>query len=229
MNAFLGMGLLGSNFVRAMLNKGETVQVWNRNYTKAAALEEYGANAFREIIEAVNGADTIHLTLKDDNSVDDVLEKASAGLKPGAIIIDHTTTSLQGAVQRTTEWKKRGFVYQHAPVFMGPPNALDGSGFMLVSGDQQLIARLEPRLSAMTGKLLNFGDEPGRAAAIKLVGNAFLVTFTVGIGDTLSLAKAMNVPVSDLNTLFASWNPGSLLPSRLKRITEEISQSHPGN
>jgi 3-hydroxyisobutyrate dehydrogenase len=220
MKAFLGMGLLGSNFVRAMINKGDDVQVWNRTYTKAVELERYGAKAFTDAADAVKGADTIHLTLKDDASVNDVLNKASKGFKPNVVIIDHTTTSASGAVQRTKEWKERGFIYQHAPVFMGPPNALESTGFMLISGDQSIINKLEPELSKMTGKLINFGDEAGKAAAMKLIGNAFLVTFTAGIVDTLSLAKALNIPVSDMGTLFSSWNPGALLQARIKRMTE---------
>jgi 3-hydroxyisobutyrate dehydrogenase len=90
---------------------------------------------------------------------------------------------------------------------------------MLVSGDQAIISRLEPILSMMTGKLLNFGPEVGKAAGMKLIGNAFLVAFTAGISDTLSLAKAHQIPVSDISTLFDSWNPGAMLPARLKRMT----------
>src|SRR5690349_16094557 len=119
MKAFLGMGLLGSNFVKAMLKKGEQVHVWNRTASKAKELELFGAVAFENVADAVKGADRIHLTLKDDASVNEVLQAASAGFKPGAIIIDHTTTSKEGAIQRTEEWKGKGFVYQHAPVFMG--------------------------------------------------------------------------------------------------------------
>ena len=219
MVAFLGMGLLGANFVRAMINKNEKVQVWNRTASKATALEQYGASAKTSPAEAVQGADRIHLTLKDDASVDEVLAAAAPGLQPGAVIIDHTTTSVEGAVRRTAEWKSRGFTYLHAPVFMGPPNALEGTGNMLVSGDQQVIDRFTPILAKMTGKLLNFGPETGRAAAMKLLGNLFLVAFTTGIADTLMLAKGMRVPLSDLSMLFDSWNPGAMLPNRLKRMT----------
>jgi len=218
MKAFLGMGLLGQNFVRAMINRGEEVRVWNRTTSKATEMEEYGARAFADVAEAVRNADRVHLAVKDDAAVDEVLEKAAAGFMPGVIIIDHTTTSAQGAVQRTADWKARGVTYLHAPVFMGPVNALESSGFMLVSGDQALIARLEPELSKLTGKLLNFGTEPGKAAGMKLIGNLFLVTFTAGIADTLSLAKALHIPVSDICTLFDSWNPGTSLPARLKRV-----------
>ena len=102
---------------------------------------------------------------------------------------------------------------------MGPANALEGSGFMLVSGDQELIHKLEISLSNMTGTLLHFGEEPGRAAAMKLVGNTFLVCFTTGIKDTLSLGKALDVPLNDITKLFDRWNPGAQLPARLKRMT----------
>lgn len=219
MKAFLGMGLLGSNFTKALLKKGEEVNVWNRTASKAKQLEAFGAKAFDNAADAVKGAEIIQVTLKDDASVDEVLNTASSGFIPGAIIIDHTTTSKEGAIQRTNQWREKGFFYQHAPVFMGPANALESSGFMLVSGDEELIKKLQPVLSSMTGELLHFGPEPGKAAAMKLIGNAFLVCFTAGVRDTLALAKALNVPVADLFTLFDKWNPGTMLHGRLRRMS----------
>lgn len=219
MIAFLGMGLLGSNFVRALINKGNSVQVWNRTTSKATALEAYGAKAFADVTAAVKGAGRIHITLKDDHTVDEVLAAAAPGLQPGAVIIDHTTTSADGAVQRTKDWKARGFTYLHAPVFMGPQNALESTGHMLVSGDQEVIAAYLPALKEMTGEVVNFGDVEGKAAAMKLIGNSFLVGLTAGLADTLSLAKALNIPLSDVTGLFSEWNPGNGLAARVKRMT----------
>ncbi|HEY5328159.1 MAG TPA: NAD(P)-binding domain-containing protein [Mucilaginibacter sp.] len=220
MKAFLGTGLLGSNFVRAVIQKGGQVQVWNRTAAKAKALEVYGAKAFDDIVQAVIGAQTIHITLKDDASVDEVLAMACAGFEPGAVIIDHTTTSAKGAVERTGAWKAKGYTYLHAPVFMGPVNALESSGNMLVSGNQDVIRKMTPELAEMTGKLINFGPEEGKAAGMKLIGNLFLLTLTAGLSDTLSLSKAMGIPASDVLALFDDWNPGASMPARLKRITE---------
>ncbi len=220
MISFLGMGLLGSNFVKAMLQKGEDVQVWNRTASKAKALETYGAKAFDQVAEAVRGADIIHITLKDDGTVNEVMDMASAGFKPGVIIIDHTTTSAEGAIERTRLWKKLGFTYLHAPVFMGPPNALESTGYMLVSGDQEVISKLEPALSKMTGKLINLGPQEGKAAGMKLVGNLFLITLTAGLSDTMALAKGFGISVADLLELFSSWNPGASMPARLKRMAD---------
>ncbi len=218
MKAFLGIGLLGSNFVRAMLKKGEEVQVWNRTASKAKQLEQYGAKSCGRVQDAVKGAEVIHLTLKDDKSVDEVLAQASPAFSPGAIIVDHTTTSKAGAIKRTAYWKEKGFTYQHAPVFMGPSNALESTGYMLVSGDQAVIEKIRPHLSKMTGELVNFGEETGKAAAMKLIGNAFLVCFTAGISETLLFAKALDVPAADVAGLFNAWNPGAQLSARLKRI-----------
>lgn len=220
MKAFLGMGLLGSNFVKAMLRKGENVQIWNRTTSKAIALESEGAKVFENITSAVKGADIIHLTLKDDDTVNEVLEAASSGFKSGATIIDHTTTSAKGAVERTAKWKARGFTYLHAPVFMGPSNALEGSGSMLVSGDQGVIEKVESELSKMTGKLINLGPEEGKAAGLKLIGNSFLLAMTAGLSDTLALAKAQGIPSANVAELFGSWNPGSGMPARLNKLIE---------
>ena len=220
MKAFLGMGLLGSNFVKAMLQKGEKVHVWNRTAAKAKALEADGAKMFDNVSDAVKEADIIHVTLKDDATVDEVLEAASQGLKEGAIIVDHTTTSAKGAIQRTKDWKSKGFTYLHAPVFMGPQNALESTGFMLVSGDQQIIQRLEEDLFKMTGKLINFGEEEGKAAGIKLTGNLFLLCLTAGLSDALALAKAHGIEAKEILHLFNSWNPGAGAPARLQKISE---------
>lgn len=218
MKAFLGTGLLGANFTKALLKKGEQVQVWNRTTLKAKALEAAGAVAYEQVADAVKGAGIVHVALKDDASVDEVLAAAVAGLQPGAIIIDHTTTTAEGAVHRTKAWKERGYTYLHAPVFMGPQNALEGTGFMMVSGDQEVIQKIAPVLSRMTGKLINFGPEEGKAAGMKLIGNLFLVTFTAGLADTLALAKALHVSIDDVSALFESWNPAMALEARLKKI-----------
>ena len=218
MIAFLGTGLLGANFSRALLKRGEKVHVWNRTAEKAKALESEGAKAFDNVADAVKGADRIHLTLSDDNAVNEVLEKASPGFKPGVIIVDHTTTSAPGAAKRSANWKQKGFHFIHAPVFMGPPNALEGTGTMMISGDQSLIKQIEPELSKMTGRLWNLGEDPAKAAAIKLLGNLFHIGLVGVITDMLTLAETLNVPAADLPALFEVLNPAGVARARLKKI-----------
>ncbi|KYP13747.1 NAD(P)-binding domain-containing protein [Flavihumibacter sp. CACIAM 22H1] len=218
MIAFLGTGLLGSNFTKALLRKGEKLHVWNRSAEKAAALEAEGAIAFRNIQDAVRGVERIHLTLSDDASVDAVLASAEAALQPGCFILDHTTTTVQGAIDRTNSWAAKGMHYVHVPVFMGPANALESTGVMLVSGDAGLLQLVMPMIRPMTGQVINYGLVTGRAAAIKLMGNSFLITMTTGIADMLAIAKSMDIPNEAITQLFDNWNAGATAPTRLARM-----------
>ena len=218
--AFLGMGLLGANFVRALRRRGEGVQVWSRSAQKAQALAASGAVPCATPADAVRGAARAHLTLSDDAAVDAVLEAARPGLAPGAALVDHSTTSPAGARARVARWHDLGHPFQHAPVFMGPQHALESTGLMLASGDGARFEALRPALESMTGKLVWLGPDEGRAAALKLVGNCFLLAMSVGLVDALALGKAMGVPPADAGALFELFNPGASVPARVKRILE---------
>lgn len=226
MIAFFGTGLLGGNFVRALCKRGEAVQVWNRTADKARALEAVGARAFDTPADAARGAARIHLTLSDDAAVDDVLERARAGFQPGVVLVDHTTTSPTGTAARAARWAERGIAFQHAPLFMGPRNALESTGLMLASGDRARFDALAAELSKMTGKLLWLGDKPERAAGMKLLGNLFLMCFTTGLAEMLALAKALDIPAADAASLFDSFNPGLTIGARLQRMLA-ADFSHP--
>ena len=218
MIAFLGMGLLGSNFARAALKRGDQVQVWNRTPEKAHALGTLGARVCLDPAEAVRGAERVHLVLSDDAAVDDVLERARPGFGPHVAIVDHTTTSPAGTRARAERFQAAGVQFLHAPVFMGPINALEASGVMLASGDEARFERLRPGLAAMTGKLVYLGAEPERAAAFKLLGNLFLMFITAGLAEMLNLGKAMGIPAEDAVKLFDIFNPGVTLPGRVARV-----------
>lgn len=220
MIAFYGMGLLGSNFTRALIERGETVHVWNRTASKARALEADGALVFDDPAAAAKGAERIHLALSDDTAVDDVLEQARSGFNDNVVIVDHTTTSPDGTARRARLWDERDVAFQHAPVFMGPQNARHATGYMIASGDPELFDELQPDLAKMTGQLVYLGPHPERAAAFKLLGNLFLLAMTSGLVDMLALAKAMGVKPGEAASLFDWLNFGASAPARIKRILQ---------
>jgi 3-hydroxyisobutyrate dehydrogenase len=226
MIAILGTGLLGSGFARALRGKGETVRVWNRSPEKAAALAEIGATPVADPAEAVRGADRTHMAVSDDTAVDSVLAAAAPGFEKGALVLDHSTTSTAGARDRTARWRERGVIYQHAPVFMGPQNAADSTGVMLISGDREVVARLSPMLQPLTGKLVDLGARVDAAAAFKLLGNLYLIALAAGFTDMLALAKAMDVPPTEAATLLEHFNPGAAAPARIRRMID-ADYDHP--
>jgi 3-hydroxyisobutyrate dehydrogenase len=226
MITILGTGLLGSGFARALRKRGEAVRVWNRSPDKARSLAEIGATPIASPAEAVRGAERTHIAVSDDAAVDSVLAAAASGFSAGALVIDHTTTSTAGARDRTARWRERGVIYQHAPVFMGPQNAADSTGVMLISGDRAVVARVSPILTPLTGKLVDLGARVDAAAAFKLLGNLFLIEVTAGFADMLALAKAMDVSPAEAATLFDHFNPGTSLPARFKRVID-ADYDHP--
>lgn len=220
MLTILGTGLLGSAFARAFLRKGEAVRVWNRTAERARPLADVGAAVVGDPAEAVRGVDRVHLVLADDAAVERVLDAAAPGLSPGALVLDHSTTSPAGAALRTARWRERGVTYVHAPVFMGPQSALNYSGMILVSGDREVVARVMPLLAPMTGKVVDLGPRVDRAAAFKLLGNLQLMAFTAGFADLLALAMAMDITPTEARTLFEHFDPGPSLARRFHRVTE---------
>ena len=126
--AFLGTGLLGSAFAEAALGRGDVVTVWNRTAAKARALEPLGARVATSAALAVQGAERIHVVLKDDDAVEAVIAACRDALAPNAVIIDHTTTLPARTAARSDALNAAGVRYLHCPVFIGPAAARKGAG-----------------------------------------------------------------------------------------------------
>jgi 3-hydroxyisobutyrate dehydrogenase len=216
--AFFGAGLMGSGYVRRLLASGHQVQVWNRSSAKAQALVAHGATAFDDPAAALAGAERIHLALSDDAAVDAVLEPIAGAIARDIWIVDHTTTAVAPTAERVARWNARDRTFVHAPVFMAPANAHEGSGLMLVSGDKQRHETLLPALQQMTGTVLYLGEAPERAAAFKLFGNLTLLGILGVLGDVNRLAHAVGITTAEAFSLFQHFNPGQSLPARAARI-----------
>lgn len=222
--AYFGTGLLGSGFVRKLLERGETVHVWNRSPEKARALEADGAKAFDDPAAAIAGVKQLHLTLSDDAAVDAVLEPLAGVIATDTIVVDHTTTAPTPTAERIRRWAERGVTFVHAPVFMGPQNAREATGFMLISGDPAVRERVKPLLAPMTGTLLDLGDDPSRAATFKLMGNLVLISVSGVLSDMFALARAGGVAPDDAAKLFDAFNPGAMIPGRVKAMAAGKTQ-----
>ncbi len=216
--AFLGTGLMGTGFVTRMLAQGHEVAVWNRTPGKTGALEKLGARACASAADAVRGVERVHLMLADDAVVDAVLEPIVGAIPAEAWVIDHTTTATTPTAERAKRWAGRSQRFLHAPVFMGPSNCVDGTGVMLLSGDKARCDAATPMLAPMTGKVVWLGPEPERAASFKLFGNLTLIGLAGVLGDVCRLAHAVGIAPADAVGLFASFNPGAMLPGRAAKI-----------
>jgi 3-hydroxyisobutyrate dehydrogenase-like beta-hydroxyacid dehydrogenase len=211
--AFLGTGLMGGALAEAAARRGDRVSAWNRTAAKARALEAFGVRATETVLEAVAGAERVHVMLADDAAVDSVLDAAGEVLR-STLVVDHSTTSPAGTTARATRLEARGIGFLHAPVFMTPKMCREAGGMMLAAGAQATFARAEEALRAMTGRVEYLGERRDLAAANKLFGNAMIITLCGGLADVYAMAVSLGIEARDAHSLFGKFNPAGVLGYR---------------
>ncbi|MBK5204050.1 MAG: NAD(P)-dependent oxidoreductase [Polaromonas sp.] len=212
--AFLGTGLLGGAFAEAAAKRGDTVTAWNRSPDKVHALAQFGVIAAASPAEAVRNALRVHIVLRDDAVVDEVLMAARAGLSPDAIIIDHTTTLPTRTAARADRLNAEGVKYLHCPVFMGPPAARNAQGTMMAAGPKMLFESVKADLAKMTGRLEYMGERADLAAVNKLFGNAMIIGVAAVLADVFTMAQASNVSAEDAIRLFGFIDLNAIVAGR---------------
>lgn len=220
--AFVGMGLLGSNFAQRLLERKIAVRIYNRTAERCEPIAQAGAEVAKSLEDCAKGVARVHLTLRSDESVEEVLEGLGKGVPQGerVSVVDHTTTSAEGAKGRVERWAKKGIDYVHAPVFMGPGNARKSTGYMLIGGKKAQYEALRPHLEAMTGKLWYVGEDEARAAALKLIGNQMLISISATLADSLAVARAHGLDQKDVKELLENFPVGDSFGRRLERLCE---------
>lgn len=211
---FLGTGLLGSAFAEGAARRGDAVTAWNRSPDKVLALAPFGVKAAATAAEAVQGAERVHLILKDDAVVAEVIAAARPGLSASAVVIDHSTTQPQLTAERAARLEAEGIRYLHCPVFMGPSAARNAQGSMLVSGPEAIFNSVKAELARMTGRLDYLGERPDLAALHKLFGNAMFIGLWAVMADILTLAKAGGVAPEDAIKLLGTLDLNAVVAAR---------------
>ena len=212
--AILGTGLLGGAFAEAAAKRGDSVVAWNRTAEKVTALAQFGVKAAASPADAVKDASRVHLVLKDDAVVNEVIAALRAGLSSEAIIIDHTTTQPALTAERAARLHAEGIKYLHCPVFMGPPAARTAQGSMMVAGPLGLFESVKDELAKTTGRLEYLGERSDLAAVNKLMGNAMIIGLFAVMADVLTLAQAGEVEAESAINLLSLFDMNAMTASR---------------
>jgi 3-hydroxyisobutyrate dehydrogenase-like beta-hydroxyacid dehydrogenase len=220
--AFLGTGLLGGALAEAAAKRGDQVAVWNRTAEKARALEQFGITVAPTPADAVRGAKRVHLVLKDDAVVADVIARLRPGLEADAIIVDHTTTLPALTAERVKVLNTAGVHYLHCPVFIGPVTARLGQGTILVAGPRTLYDQVKDDLARMATKVEYTGERGDLAAVYKLCGNAFIIGINALVADVFSVATGANVPPQEALRVVQFFDPGATITGRGKNMAAKV-------
>jgi len=110
--AFLGLGVMGFPMAGHLQKAGHSVTVYNRNAEKSAKwVATHGGASAATPREAAAGADIVLMCVGNDNDVRSVVygnDGALAGMKAGAVLVDHTTASAALARELDAAAKAQG-------------------------------------------------------------------------------------------------------------------------
>jgi 3-hydroxyisobutyrate dehydrogenase len=151
--AFLGLGVMGYPMAGHLQKKGgHDVTVYNRTSAKAQQwAKEYGGKHAASPREAAKDCDFVMLCVGNDDDVRSVAygdNGALAGMKRGAILVDHTTASATLAKELFAKAKERGVGFVDAPVSGGQAGAQNGQLGIMCGGDPADFNRAKPVLDA---------------------------------------------------------------------------------
>jgi len=201
-----------------MLRRGDSVTIWNRTESKARALEAFGAKVAPTPADAVAGAERIHMTLPDDDVVEQIVAAFRPQLGKEAIVIDHTAAAPRATKGRVERLNAAGVKYLHAPVFMSPQMARDSIGIVLASGPQAVYDSVLDALEAMTGEVWYLGERGDLAASYKIFGNSMLFVIAAGVTDVFAMAKGLGISAADALTVFTKFQPAGVIKARGEKM-----------
>ncbi len=188
--SFLGLGVMGYPMAGHLRKKGgHEVTVYNRSPAKAALwVTEYGGKSAATPKEAAQGADFVLMCVGNDDDVRSVAfgdKGVLAGLKKGAVLVDHTTASAVLARELFSETKKLGVGFVDAPVSGGQAGAVNGQLGIMCGGEQANYDKAQPVL-AVYAKMCALIGAPGAGQLTKMVNQMAIVGILQGLSEALN-------------------------------------------
>ena len=191
--SFLGLGVMGYPMAGHLLKKGgHDVTVYNRSPAKAAQwVKEYGGKSAATPKAAAEGADFVLMCVGNDDDVRAVAfgdNGALAGLKKGAVLIDHTTASAVMARNLYEETKKLGVGFVDAPVSGGQAGAVNGQLGIMCGGEQADYDKALPVLNVYA-KMCALIGAPGAGQLTKMVNQLVVAGAVQGLAEALNFGQ----------------------------------------
>jgi 3-hydroxyisobutyrate dehydrogenase-like beta-hydroxyacid dehydrogenase len=190
--AFLGLGVMGSPMAGHLVGAGHQVTVYNRSATRAQAwAAQYGGAVAATPREAAAAADIVFACVGNDDDLRSVVlgdDGAFAGLKPGAIFVDHTTASAEVARELYALAKATGRQFVDAPVSGGQAGATNGALTVMCGGDAEAFAAIEPVAMAFAKAVTRVGDS-GAGQLAKMVNQVCIAGMVQGLSEAIAFGQ----------------------------------------
>jgi 3-hydroxyisobutyrate dehydrogenase len=190
--AFLGLGVMGYPMAGHLARAGHDVCVFNRTAAKAQAwAKEYGGRAAPTPREAAAGVDFVFCCVGNDDDLRSVVlgeQGGLAGMKPGAIFVDHTTASAAVARELSQAALARGLQFIDAPVSGGQAGAVNGLLTVMCGGDQVSFDAMKPVAMAFARAVTLVGPS-GAGQLAKMVNQVCIAGLVQGLSEGIAFGQ----------------------------------------
>jgi len=207
--AFLGLGVMGYPMAGHLALAGHQVTVYNRTAAKsiawcaefARASDENASNAHAETPRlAVHNADIVFCCVGNDDDLRSVTigpDGAFAGMKPGAIFVDHTTASASVARELSALAVHEGLHFIDAPVSGGQAGAQNGLLTVMCGGDVAAFEAVKPTAMAFSRAFTLLGDS-GAGQLAKMVNQICIAGLVQGLGEAIAFGQQAGLDMNQV-------------------------------
>jgi 3-hydroxyisobutyrate dehydrogenase-like beta-hydroxyacid dehydrogenase len=196
--AFLGLGVMGHPMAGHLAQAGHRLTVFNRTAAKASRwLEQHPGKSAPTPAAAAAGADLVMTCVGNDDDVRAVVlgsDGALAAMRPGSILVDHTTASAHIAREIHAAAAARGIGFLDAPVSGGQAGAENGKLTIMVGGDDAAFARAEPVL-AHYGRAVTLMGGPGSGQLTKMFNQICIAGLVQALAEGITFAEKAGLDV----------------------------------
>ena len=218
-----GIGKMGSEITKRLLECNQKVAVWNRTKSKTKELTEMGAKATKDLKELINISDVILIIMGDDNALDYVYNSPK-GIKninlDRKIIIEMSTTSIDKiqSLEKVVNLSNGEFI--ECPVGGSTQPAREGKLLGLVAGNYDTFIKVEDLLKLICRRYEYLGDV-GKGSAMKLAINLPLMIYWQSLGEALSITTNNGIDFDkSLDILMDSSGAAKIAHLKTKTISD---------
>ncbi len=207
----LGLGIMGAGMAHNLLKAGFPLTVYNRTPAKAEPFAALGARLAPTPRVAADGADVVLSIVGDDGASRSIWlgdDGALTGVRPGAVLVECSTLSLEWVRELAGLAAARGAPLLDAPVTGSKKAAEEGTLGLFVGGDAAALARARPVLDAVSRRITHLGPS-GAGATMELVNSLMGAVQTVALAEGLALAERAGLNMAQVVPLIINGAPGS--------------------
>lgn len=195
---FIGLGAMGGPMAEHLARAGYLEAVWNRSFGRAEALAgRCSCRAADELSQLAEACDVIFLCVSADDDVENLVERLAPSLRPGQVIVDHSTIAPATAQRVGARLAQLDVHFFDAPISGGVEGAQLGRLSVMVGGDQAVLERIRPLLNCYSARLIHMGPI-GNGQATKAVNQVLVAGIAAAVCEGLALGDALELPREEL-------------------------------